>query len=231
MKLISAVLLVFFHVTVFAQANPDSSVFNNSFVFNNGIYTSLEELKENAPRFLNCELDLDKKNEKIYTEDLHYINSRKTRLKYEAPLYAVVADGRLSIFYKTKLNTIFLKGALSTFILEEVVTTTQYPQNNAGGYGYPGYGYPGYGMGPSMPITTSHVETNIYFLDYETGIIEKVSRENLEPFIYRDAVLYESFKKIKGDSNHRKSYPFISQYNTRNPVYIAILPEENTDND
>lgn len=225
MKVIIINMLLLFQFTVQAQTDRDSAVFNNGFVFNNGIYTSLEELKSNTPRFLNCELERDKKNEIINQENLYYISSRKTRLKYNASLYAIVVEGRLSVFYKTKLNAIFLKGAISTFILEEVVTTTQYQQNNIG------YGYPGYGNGPSIPVTTSHVETNIYFLDFETGIIAKVERDNLAPIIQRDPILYEDFKKIKGDSNHKKSYPFISQYNTRNPVYIIILPKENIEND
>ncbi len=36
----------------------------------------------------------------------------------------------------------------------------------------------------------------------------------------RDAGLYERFKKIKADSKNKKSYPYISQYNARNPFYI-----------
>ena len=93
-----------------------------------------------------------------------------------------------------------------------------------------GYGSPGYG-GPPTLVKTSHVEINIYFLDFQTGMIAKVEKDNLEPIIMRDSTLYESFVKIKGDSNHKKSYPFISQYNTRNSVYILILPMQNIHRD
>ncbi len=225
MRFLIVGLILFFCTEARAQNSFDSTVFDNTFVFNNGIYTSLEELKYNSPSYPDCELELDKDQESISFENLYYINSRKTRLKFESPLYATVVDGHLSVFYKNQLNSIFLKGALSTFILKEIVTTTSYQPMNNMGMGYPGYG------GTSMPVTTSHVEVNIYFLDFQTGLIAKVEKENLEPVIKRDAALYDGFKKIKGDSNHKKSYPFISQYNTRNPVYIMVVPAENTEND
>jgi hypothetical protein len=135
-------------------------------------------------------------------------------------------EGHLSLFYKNKLNSVFLKGAISTFILKEIITTTSYqPMNNMG------YGYPGYGVGTSTPVTTTHEEVNIYFLDFITGLIAKADKENLESIIQRDPVLYESFKKIKGDPNNKKSYPFISQYNTQNRVYIRTLPTHGADAD
>jgi len=219
--LIATLILICCHIEVCAQNIFDSTAFDNNFVFNDGIYASLEELKYNSPSYLNCELEIDKGQTSIRLDGLYYFNSRHTRLKYESPLYAIVVDGHLSLFYKNQLNSIFLKGAVSTFILKEIVTTTNYqPMNNMG---YPGYG------GPSMPVTTSHEEINIYFLDFHTGMIAKVDKDNLDPIIKRDAVLYESFNKIKGDSNHKKSYPFISQYNARNRVYIMILPVQDLD--
>ena len=213
-------ILFCFHLETRAQNVFDSAVFDNNFIFNNGIYTSLEELKYNSPRYLECELEIDKNKGEITLDKLYFINSRKTRLKYESPLYATVVDGHLSLFYSKQLNSVFLKGSLSTFILQEVVTTTHYQQNTIG-YGSPGYG------GPSTPVTTSHVEINIYYLDFQTGMVAKVDKDNLEPIIMRDATLYENFKKIRGDSNHKKSYPFISQYNARNLVYIKISPVQN----
>lgn len=226
MRFLVGIVLFIFHLQAHAQNTFDSTVFDNNFVFNNGIYTSLEELKYNSPSYPDCELELDKNQESISFDNLYYINSRKTRLKYESALYAIVVDGHLSIFYNKQLNSVFLKGAISTFILKEVVTTTtHHPNNNMG------YGYPGYGTGPSMPVTTSHVEVNIYFLDFITGIISKVDKDNLDPIIKRDAELYASYSKIKGDSNHKKSYPFISQYNARNKVYIMVLPVQDEETD
>ena len=221
MKNIVTSIFLLFHLSIFAQVGFDSAAFNNYFVFNNGIYTSLEELKYNSPRYPNCELELEKGQETIYMDKLHYINSRQTRLKYESYLYATVVDGHLSIYYNDQLNAVFLKGAISTFILKEIVTTAQYQSQNNMGLGYPGYGSPGYSQ--TTPVTTSHLEVNIYFLDFETGTILKVDKDNLAPIIQRDSVLYESFKKIKGDSNNKKSYPYISQYNSQHTVYIKVV--------
>lgn len=227
MKFLTGILIfICCHIELRAQNTFDSVAFDNKFAFKDGIYTSLGELKYNSPSYPDCELQLDKNQQSISVDKLYYTSSHGTRLKYESPLYAIVVDGHLSLFYKNQLNTIFLKGAICTFILNEVITTTTYqPMNNMG------YGYPGYGGGPSTPVTTSHVEINIYFLDFQTGLIAKVDKDNLEPIIKRDALLYESFNKIKGDANHKKSYPFISQYNTRNLVYIMILPIQTIDSD
>ena len=208
---------LFLMLPLFAHIGFDSILFDNKTVFKNGIYSTLEELKYNSPRYPDSELELEKNQDRIYLNTLYYRNSRNTRLKFESSLYATVVEGRLSIFYDNQLNPVFLKGAISTFILNEIVTTTTYmPQNNMG------YGYPGYGS--TVPVTTSSVEVNIYCLDFATGFISKVNKENLEPIIMRDPVLYSSFKKIRSDANNKKSYPFISQYNTRNPMYIYVLP-------
>lgn len=223
MRTVITGIFLIFQFNLFAQIGYDSVLFSNSFTFADGIYKTLEELKTNSPGFPDCRLDVENNTGMINTADLYYTNARKTRLLYNASLYATVVDGRISIFYKNKLNALFLRGAISTFILQEVVTTTQYQQQSMG-YGYPGFG-------PAVPVTTSHVETNIYFLDYETGMILKVEKDNLAPVIQRDTELYAQFSKIKGDSNHKKSYPFISQYNSRNPVYIRILQKENAEHD
>lgn len=219
-------LCLFFCISrLFAQVGFDSVAFDNKTIFNNGIYTSLEELKYNTPRFPDGELELEKNQKKVNLTDLYYFNKNNTRLKFEANLYAIVVDGHISLFYDNQLNSIFLKGAISTFILNEIVTTTTYQQQSNMGYGYPGvYGIPGSGMPTqNVPVTTSHKEVNIYYLDFLTGMIAKVNKENLEPIIMRDPVLHTSFKKIKGDSKNKKSYPFISQYNERNKTYIKTV--------
>ena len=100
MRFLVGILIFAFHIQTHAQNVFDSLVFDNSFVYNNGIYTSLEELKYNSPSYPDCVLDLDKNQETINFEKLYFINSRNTRLKYESALYAIVDDGHLSIFYK-----------------------------------------------------------------------------------------------------------------------------------
>jgi len=214
---------LFFTLSLFAQISFDSAVFDNNTIFKNGIYTSLQEIKYNTPRYPDGELELEKNQSRIDLNKLYFRNNANRRLQFDAILFATVVDGHLSIFYDNQLNSIFLKGAISTFILNELVTTTSYMPRNNMGYGYSGNGYPG--NGANVVVTTSHEETNIYCLDFVTGIILKVNKENLEPIIMRDGTLYTSFKKIGSDANNKKSYPFISQYNTRNPVYIKMLPD------
>jgi hypothetical protein len=232
-KALICVASLFFTLSLFAQMSFDSAVFNNKTIFKNGIYTCLQEIKYNTPRYPDGELELEKSQSRIDLNTLYFRNSVNTRLKFDADLFATVVDGHLSIFYDNQLNSVFLKGAISTFILNEIVTTTSYMPRNNMGYGSPGYGYPGSnvsGNGSNVAVTTSHEETNIYCLDFVTGIILKVNKENLEPIIMRDCTLYTSFEKIGSDANNKKSYPFISQYNTRNPVYIKMLPDlPNTD--
>lgn len=223
MRFLIILILLIFCREICAQSSFDSIAFDNTFLFKNGIYTSLDELKYNSPSYVDCELDLDKNLQSIDLNQLYYINSRKTRLKFESPLYATVIDGHLSIFYKNQLSAVFLKGAISTFILKELVTTVHYPTGNT-------LGNAGYGI-IAPPYTTTSVEISICFLDFQTGSIAKVDKGNLDPIIRRDATLYESFRKIKGDTNHKNSYPFISQYNTRNPIYIMVLPVQDIESD
>jgi hypothetical protein len=220
-KALMGVVCLLFTLSLFAQISFDSVAFDNKTIFKNGMYTSPKEIKYNKRRYPDGELELEKNQSRIDLNKLYFRNSANRRLQFDANLFATVVDGHLSIFYDKQLNSVFLKGAISTFILNEIVTTTNYMPRNNMCYGYPSYGYPG----SNVAVTSSHEETNIYCLDFVTGIILKVNKENLEPIIMRDVTLYEGFKKIGNDANNKKSYPFISQYNTRNPVYIKILPD------
>ena len=127
-KTITCIILAFFAITLFAQTEYDSMLFDNSLLLKNGIYTSLKEVRSNTPKFPNCELEIGAIQDKINVDNLFYINSNNTRLKFEANLYATVINGRLFIFYKSQLNPIFLKAAISTFMIKEWVSV---PANDA----------------------------------------------------------------------------------------------------
>jgi hypothetical protein len=211
MKFATTFLFLFFNLALFAQNKTDSVVFDGRFVLTDGIYTSYEELINNAPRFVGAELEFEKNSKSIDWNNVYYFTKSKTRLKYEYALFATVVNGHLAIYYSSQMNSVFVRGALCTFIVQELVTHTYNSPSNPSG------------MGGGVPVTTTTVEVNIYFLDLKTGIIAKVEKENLDPIIQRDSTLYSTFKKIKSDSNHKKSYPYVSQYNDRNKFYIKVI--------
>jgi len=218
MKSLLLFLMLFFQVSCFAQFILDSAVFDNNVKLKNGIYTTLVELQFNSPKYEDCELDLENQRSEISFLNLNYITSGQVRKPYEDDIFATVVEGRLFIFYHNYLSAVFLKGAISTFILNEMITRTYYPSTTQSTYGNPMYASP--------PTTYTDVETNIYFLDFKTGDIKEVDIDNLDPIIERDSVLYESYQKIKSDPKNKKSYPYISLYNTRNPIYVYIFKEE-----
>ncbi|WP_299253468.1 hypothetical protein [uncultured Cytophaga sp.] len=200
-KTITCIILAFFAITLFAQTEYDSMLFDNSLLLKNGIYTSLKEVRSNTPKFPNCELEIGAIQDKINVDNLFYINSNNTRLKFEANLYATVINGRLFIFYKSQLNPIFLKAAISTFMIKEWVSV---PANDA----------------DRSTVGNGQIKITMYFLDYTSGVIAKVDKKTLEPIITRDPALSASFKKIKKDPDNKKSFPFISKYNARHKVYV-----------
>ena len=219
MKNFMAVFAFLIQLHVFAQsAVLDSTVFDNTFSFQNGIYTSAVELRYNSPSYPDCTFELNNLTDKLPT-NLYYINSQNIKHQFEDNIFAMVREGILYIFHHNYFSPVFQRGSLCTFILKEVHTSTYYPSGSS-------VGTTGTTMHTGAPVTTSHTTTTIYFMDFRSGIIEKVKKENLDPIIKRDAVLYERFKKIKGDPKNKKSYPYISQYNARNPFYIVLFKVE-----
>ena len=216
MKLISTLLFLFLNFALSAQTQMDSVVFDGRLILTDGIYATFEELVNNTPRFVSAKLEFEKNNKSIDLNNLYYFTKSGTRLKYINPLFATVVHGHLAIYHSSQMNSVFVRAALSTFIVQEVVTQTYNSSSDPSG------------MGGGNPVTTTTVEMNIYFLDLKTGNILRVEKENLDPIIQRDSTLYSSFKKIKSDTNHKKSYPYISQYNDRNKFYIKVIvkPEE-----
>lgn len=223
MKYIVILFILFNQAHSFAQSILDSAIFSNNFKLAKGIYTSLLELQYNSPKYLNCELDLENQTSKIYFSKLYYINSSQIRNPYTDAIFAYVVEGNLFIFHHDHLSPIFLRGAISTFILKERITTTNYPSTPSSTYGSPQYG--------TSPTTSSSIETNIYFFDFKTGIKERVNIENLDTVIKRDSLLYHTFKTIKTDARDKKAYSYVSQYNARNPVYILFFKEPDLSNE
>lgn len=217
MKFVVILFIICIQTSCFAQSMIDSVIFNNNFKLAKGIYTSLLELQYNAPKYPDCEIDLENQNSRISFSNLYYINSAQIRNPYTDALFAYVVEGNLFIFHHNYLSPIFLRGAICTFILKERITTTNYSLTPSDTYGNSQYG-----TGSS---TSSSVETNVYFFDFKTGITERVNIESLDPVIKRDSVLYHTFTKIITDPRDKKAYSFVSQFNARNPVYILIFKE------
>jgi hypothetical protein len=165
-KTVTSIALLFFAITLFAQADYDSLVFDNNVVLKNGIYTSCYEIRTNSPQYTDCELEMENIRKKIHIDYLFFINSNNTRLKFESNLFAIVSNGRIYLFCINQLNPVFLKAAISTFMVKDVVYS---PTSNYGS-NYDNY----------------KIKTTMYFLDYETGVIDKITKENLTPIITRD---------------------------------------------
>jgi len=218
MKFLISLIVLFIKLNCLAQTSVlDSVVFDNNFKFSDGIYTSLFELQYNAPKYPDCALDLENQRNKISFLTLYYYTPKQIRKPYQDAIFATVVAGKLFLFHHNYLSPIFLRGAICTFILKEYISTTHYPSNSSNPYGST------YGSGP----TTQNVEvTNIYFFDFKTGIIETVEKEKLDFVIQRDSLLYSTYKKIYTDPNNKKSYSYIAQFNTRNPVYLYVYREE-----
>lgn len=173
---------------LYAQVGPP--IFDNQTILEDGIYTSLEEVLDNSPKYfcsqLNIEIDVWLGYQSILSTD-----TSGTKQDFEDDIFLVVKDGFKYVFHKDRMQKLIEKGALSTFIAR---TIYMYDNNY------------------------QEMNVEMYFWDLLTGRTYTLTASNLEEFLKRDPTLYNSFTALSRKKKKNSTFRYLLEYNARNPV-------------
>lgn len=185
------ILLICFVAPSFAQ-KPDSVIFDKDTYMESGIYTEVDQLKTNSPKYYNYKTDYSAF--KLLSENpaYNYYDNQGEHIKYRDTLFAYSEGGELVIYYKKWWRKLITKGAICTFFVD---------------------------IHSGMEtIKLSYM----YYFDFNTGKIGYVpnNQERLDRLFKRDSELYNEFSSLSKSKKKKQYFSYILRYNERNPIYI-----------
>jgi hypothetical protein len=190
LTMINKVLLCLFLVPFTLAGQP--VMVTNNYTFAKGIYTSIGELVTNAPRYLNCELDIV--NPPVGLPKYYYYDSLRVRHIYHDSCFAVVSGGVLFVRHMNTFLKSYYLGAIT------ILFGTNWHSVFQADY-------------------SIHDEA-IFILDFGSGNVFPFATAPVLGLLKRDPVLYEELIAARADKAERSIVEFILKYNNRNPVYL-----------
>ncbi len=186
-------------ISVISSAAAQTSQFNNTFPLRDGIYVTYKELLNNAPSFPNCILLVNANKYEVNKDELSYCfkGMEDQVTPYTSELFAIVEDGKFLIYYQKQLLPVFSKGTLCRFIYSRETTLSYKNQYQA------------------------EFKSDMCVLDIQTGEIYKLNKDNLGRSMKRDASLYATYLNTKPGRKNKNLFKYITDFNTKNPTYIA----------
>lgn len=180
--------------------------YTEDFYFERGIYSSIEQWKQNDPvKPKDIITDLDKTSPRFFQylmakESFRYPSNNEIIYQKPKDLFGYSDGEHLFHSNKYRFETIG-----SICILKEVDVVDSYSSF----------------IKPSESYEAEREEGSgkLFILDYETGAFFKCQPAKVKALFKRDPKLYAEYQKAKG-SRKDKIDRFIKEYNFRHPIYF-----------
>jgi hypothetical protein len=188
-------LIIIFSILFCSQlllGQDSNSVFDNNVKLKEGIYTSLSEIIENSPKYFDCIFET-KVDFWFGQTSTFYHDKSGIRHELNDTILLVVEDGEKYVHYNSGFYRLIRTGAISTFIIETLYV---------------------YSMG------YRDLESNLYFWDLQTGMMDKLNPANFDEIIKRDNSIYSTYSGISKSQKKKTLYYYVLKYNEHNPIYI-----------
>ena len=217
--------LIFLFLNAFILYSQDSPpgtvVYTPEFKFNDGIYLSFSQVKNNHPvpvaRVLS-ETDhndpdfftklLDEKNI-IFFDDFGVQQTVSVE-----KIWGFSRNGIVYIRVGNNFSRITVIGSICHFVAN--ITTYNSRYNDP--YAYNPYYYR-YGASPANTTTT---EMRQFLLDFDTGKVLDYDVQGVEVLLMKDPELYDEFEALRNKKKKQMKFLYIRKFNQRNPLYIKV---------
>ncbi|MBR9832146.1 hypothetical protein GYB57_08375 [bacterium] len=190
------IVLFLFFLSFRGFAQLDEVIYQPTFEFNQGVYLTFDEFKNNQPSITQ---GLQRKGESI----LIYDDSLKEYFPLNPDRVWGYSTGRgIYISAEGDFNRLITIGAFSHFAA--YVKTISYRIDP--------YGF----QSPTESQTLVQ-----FLLNFDNGKVFTFSAKNAEPIFQKDPSLWNEYKKYKGKKEERL-FIFLRKYNERYPIYFPI---------
>jgi len=192
-------IFVFLTCSILLQSQDEKAKFDNEIELKEGIYTSFNEIIENDPKYYNCTVGVIADfgfGGMLKGMIIYYYDELGIKYELQDTILLIIQDGEKYIRFHDSFYKLMLAGAISTFTIERQV------HNYSTGY--------------------SESYENLFFLDLQTGVIEKLNPINIDKIIKRDNELYFNYSALSNSKKRKTLYSYVLKYNMRNPIYINM---------
>ena len=192
------------------------SEYSDEFVFNEGIYISFKDFRDNDPipkELIISKLDANDESFLKNVLDLPEFSYCDT----EGKVYKIAIDkvwgfnqnGNLYINIQNKFNRVLIIGKICHFVATVTTYVTTFNGPNS---------FYGFGQNGMMRVPTTELKQLI--LDFDSGKIQDFSIENLEEILSRDATLLKEFQDVPARKKKDMLLVFLRKYNSKYQTYF-----------
>jgi len=193
------------------------------FKFNDGIFLSFNQVKEN---------NAISKSKIETSEDLNSIDFFKNVLSNETiilfdkngmrrevavkDIWGYSNQGVLYIQYNDEFVRVPIVGSISHFVMNVTV------QENRISDPFNPYYNPYYYDPMQQNGRYTSTELRQYIIDFETGNIVDFDKSNLKVLLMRDPELYDEYNNLSRRKQRKMMFFFLRRFNDRNPLLIPV---------
>lgn len=196
----------------FLYGQVDSTAYDRSFVFKEGIYLTKEDFKRNQPIALQSIVSNEPKyklnflSKEVARKQLLYMNDSGVKVSVDpSTLWGYCQNQTVYINYKGDFYRVPVLGSVFHFIAYEEVVV---------GYVNPSF----YDYGAGFPNTRLEQVQILY--DAETNSFSSFNSTNLELILSRDEQLLASFRSLPKRKQRKSTFIYLRKYNEKHPLYF-----------
>ncbi len=234
LKKVLAILSFLFFVNALLQAQGDTVYLSKNFKFQDGVFLSFEDFRNNTPAYQWKEVEVGvHSNPQNFLAQMYGLRVKKTEQSEEGTrnsrninldsIWGICLDGipyiRLSREELNKENVVFaglrLRGKICYYEYEEYIT--QKKEMSA------------YNPVTGHPFRTRNVDVKVKLihknmLHFETGETAVFSKENFKEWIKDDQKLYKTVNDLSPQEVDEKLFKCLLIYDDRNLVKVSRKP-------
>jgi hypothetical protein len=217
--------LLFFMIlsSYFNSAAQDIPVglvkYTPEFKFNDGIYLSFSQLKNNNPVPVARVLSETEHNDPdFYTkllEEKNIIYFDDFGVQQTVSVEKIWGFSRNGIVY-IRIGGNFSRITVIGNICHFVANITTYSSRYYDPYSYNPYYY----RYSATPATTTTTEMRQYLMDFETGKILDYDVQGVEVLLMKDPQLYDEFASLGNKKKKQMKFLYVRKFNEKNPLLI-----------
>jgi hypothetical protein len=202
------ILQILVYSTFIGVAQKDSIPYTKDYEFNEGIYGTIKDFKQNTPINKVAVVTTIPKNQLDFYKQL--VESRVIAYKdttgneqqiESSTLWGYCQNRSIYINFNSAFQRLNVIGSLCHFTASVKSLTSYNDPTN-------------YGMG------NSHTELRQYVLNTETNEIVDFTAQSMELILSKDKLLYDEFMKFKKKDKPKQIFVYLRKYNDRHPLYL-----------
>jgi hypothetical protein len=233
---ITFTVTAFLTLSLFAQdAEREMVEFTPDFRFNDGVFMTFEQVKENKPiskAKILTSADYNARDffKQVFANDnLYFYDALGIRQEVSTEdIWGYARNGILYVQIQGGFNRITYVGNICHFVADITTYDRRYygspynyydPYYSPYSYNYYSPYYSPYYM-PYRPTTVSRNELVQYMIEFETGKLIEYDLKNVELLLMKDTELYYEFMKLSRKKKKQMMFLFLRKYNEKHPLYL-----------